>query len=229
MNAPLIRFIKPVIPAPEEWMKHLRESYEVAYFANTGPAVKLFERRLREKYARGRAVVTAPNATNALVAGLQALGVKGRVLTPSYTFPATTHAILMAGAEPMFCDIAPDSWSMDPAAAEMHLAQGGISAILHMRPYGFGQSASSLEELARRHGIPLIIDAASALGGESSRTGHVGQQGDMEIFSLHATKVFAIGEGGVTLMRPDLSRGSDACPTSAWTIPISSPRDSTAS
>lgn len=199
-----IRFIKPVIPPVEEWAPYLAESYAVGYFTNTGPAVRVFEQRLRDRYARGRAAVTGPNATNSLVAALQTLGVRGKVLTPSYTFPATAHAILMAGAEPVFCEIDPVTWEMDPRAAARHLAEDGITAILHMRTYGFDHDASPLEALARGRGIPLIIDSASALGGASSINGRIGQQGDIEVFSLHATKVFSIGEGSVSLMRPEL-------------------------
>jgi len=201
-----IRYIKPVIPPIEEWARHLQESYQVGYFANTGPAVKCFEAALRAKYARGLAVVSGPNATNALVAALQSLDVRGTVLTPSYTFAATAHAVLMAGARPEFCDISPETWETDVAAAEQRLARGGIGAILHVRAYGFGHDASALESLARKYGIPLLIDSAAALGGAQSISAHVGQQGDMEVFSLHATKVFAIGEGSAALMRPELEQ-----------------------
>lgn len=201
-----IRFIRPCIPAPEEWVPHLRESYEIGYFTNTGPAVKQFEKRLREKYGRGRAAVTAPNATNALLAALQALGVTGKVLTPSYTFPATVHAILMAGAEPLFCDIAPDTWELDPSVAARMLEREKVGAILHLRPYGLSRDAAAIEALARKHGVPLVIDSAAALGAAASIEGFVGQQGDIEVFSLHATKVFAIGEGGLSLMRPELEQ-----------------------
>ena len=201
-----IRFIKPVMPAPEKWLPYLRESYEIGYYTNTGPAVKAFEKQLHERYGRGRAAVTGPNATNALVAALQALEITGKVLTPSYTFPATAHAILMAGGEPRFCEINADTWELDPASAAGILEREKISAILHMRPYGFGHDAAPLEALAKRHGIPLIIDAASALGGPASVAGLVGHQGDIEVFSLHATKVFAIGEGSLSLMRPELEQ-----------------------
>ncbi|HEX7966557.1 MAG TPA: DegT/DnrJ/EryC1/StrS family aminotransferase [Gammaproteobacteria bacterium] len=202
-----IRYIRPEIPPPEEWLAHLRESYAVGYFTNTGPAVRRFEAALASKYSRGRAAVSGPNATNALVAALEALDVRGgTVLTPAYTFPATAHAIQMAGARPEFCDIDPATWELDPEAVRHRLAQGGIGAILHVRAYGFGHDLGWLETLAREHKVPLLIDAAAALGGSQSLGGCVGQQGDMEVFSLHATKVFAIGEGSVTFMHPDLEQ-----------------------
>ncbi|HLW74170.1 MAG TPA: aminotransferase class I/II-fold pyridoxal phosphate-dependent enzyme [Gammaproteobacteria bacterium] len=199
-----IRFIKPLIPAVRDWSSYLKESYDTGYFANTGPAARAFERRLHEKYARKRATVTGPNATNSLVAALHALDVRGLVLTPSYTFPATAQAIVMAESTPVFCEISPDTWEMDLGVAERRIREGGITAILHVRPYGFGRDLTALQKLARDHGLPLIIDSASALGGAHSIDGPVGQQGDIEVFSLHATKVFAIGEGSVSVIRPDL-------------------------
>jgi dTDP-4-amino-4,6-dideoxygalactose transaminase len=201
----LIRYIRPLLPPLHEWSAFLDASYASRYFANRGPAVRLFEESLQAKYARGRAVVSGPNATATLVCALQALGVQGPVLTPSLTFAATPQAVRMAGCTPTFCDIDPDTWELDAAAAEKILEQGGIQAILHVRAYGFGHDLVRLEALAREHRIPLIVDAAAALGGRASIEGQVGQQGDVEVFSLHATKVFAIGEGGAAFTRPELA------------------------
>lgn len=204
MNGEPIRYIRPVMPAPEEWTPYLRESYASGYYANFGPAVRAFEQRLKGKYARDRAVITSPSATVALVTALQALGVRGKVLTPAYTFPATAHAILMAGCTPVFCDIAADSWELAPAAVAAALKDPDVRAIMHVRAYGFAHDLSWLVQLAHARGLPLIVDAAAAIGGPVSASGHVGQQGDMEVFSFHATKVFGIGEGAALFVRPEL-------------------------
>lgn len=198
-----IRYMRPVMPAPEEWLPYLKDSYAIGYYANFGPAAREFERKLKQRYARGRAALSSPSATTGLVTALMGLGVHGKVLTPSHTFPATTQAILMAGCTPVFGDIGDDSWELDPAAAEQALARHpDIRAILHVRAYGFGHDLSHLQSLADAKRIPLIIDAASALGCPASVSGHVGQQGAVEVFSLHATKVFGIGEGAVLFMDP---------------------------
>lgn len=204
-NPNFIRFIKPVMPEPGDWTPYLKESYNSGYFANFGPAVRDFEKRLREKYARQRAVVTSPNATIGLVTALQTLGVRGKVLTPAYTFPATAQAILMAECRPVFCDVAEESWELDPATVEQALKQHpDISAILHVRAYGFGHDLSQLEAISHARGIPLIVDAAAAIGSTASISGHVGQQGNVEIFSFHATKVFGIGEGAALFIPPEM-------------------------
>jgi dTDP-4-amino-4,6-dideoxygalactose transaminase len=195
MSDDLIRYIRPVLPSTREWTPYLEESYAVGYFANFGPTVRHFEQRLKKEYARGRAAVTAPNATNGLVVALQALGIRGKVLIPSYTFPATAHAVLMAECTPVFCDISEDTWELDPRAVAKALQDPDICAVMHVRAYGFGHDLSWLEALATKRGVPLIIDSAAAIGGTASTRGFVGQQGDVEVFSFHATKVFGIGEG----------------------------------
>jgi dTDP-4-amino-4,6-dideoxygalactose transaminase len=203
MNRPSIPYIKPVIPPPQDWIGYLDESYRSGFYANFGPAVREFERRLRQKYGRERAAISCPSATHGLVCALQALGIRGKVLIPSYTFVATAQAVLAAGCEPVFGDISLQTWELDPAGAAAIAEREDIRAIVHVRAYGFGHDLAAMQELARSRRLPLIVDAAAALGTQASRAGHVGQQGDLEIFSLHATKVFAIGEGGVAITRPE--------------------------
>lgn len=200
MNRPRIPYIRPLIPRPEAWTGFLKESYETGYYTNFGPVVREFESRLKHKYARNRVAVSCPSATAGLVAALQAWGVKGKVLIPSHTFVATAQAVLMAGCEPVFGEISAETWELDPIEAQRVIETQDISAILYVRVYGFGHDLSAMQNLARAHRIPLIVDAAAALGTSASVSGHVGQQGDIEVFSLHATKVFAIGEGGMSFL-----------------------------
>lgn len=202
MSAKPVRYINPVMPPPEEWLPYLRESYASGYYSNFGPAAREFEHRLKHRYARDRAVVTAANATTGLVAALQALDIKGKVLTPAYTFPATAQAILMAGCRPKFCDVSESTWELDPGSVELALQDPEVGAVMHVRAYGFAHDLTWLERLTRQHGVPLLVDSAAAMGSEASSQGWVGQQGDLEVFSFHATKVFGIGEGGVIFSAP---------------------------
>ena len=76
---------------------------------------------------------------------------------------------------------------------------------MHVRTFGFCRDISEIEEVARQFGVPLIVNAAAALGGCDERGAYAGSRGVAEVFSLHATKVFAVGEGGVVFASPDLA------------------------
>lgn len=144
------------------------------------------------------------SCTTGLIAALLALRVRGIVVVPSFTFPATAHAVALAGCQPMFCDVSPVTWELDPDALLNILQAGRIGAVIHVRSYGFGRDLSPVERLTRRFGVPLIVDAAAALGGRLNDGRWIGHQGELEVFSLHATKVFGIGEGGVIFAPPHL-------------------------
>jgi dTDP-4-amino-4,6-dideoxygalactose transaminase len=144
-----------------------------------------------------------------LAAALAALEVHGRVLTPSFTFAATGLAVQAARCDPVFCDCDPETLqiSVDSVARALKSVDG-VGAILLVRPFGIYSDTEELVALARRHGCQILIDAAAALGAPNAR------QFDntlVEVFSLHATKCFAVGEGGLILAPPehevDMRRG----------------------
>lgn len=202
----MIRFIRPTIPPPEKWLPYVREAYERRWFSNGGPLARRFEEALIEKYGAGdRDAVLLANCTDGLTATLLALGVEGKVAIPAFTFPATAHAVVRAGCEPVLCDVSRRTWELDPDSLGQLLQREQISAAIHVRAFGFCRDISDLEEVARRHGVPLIVDAAAALGGRNGRGDYAGAQGVAEVFSLHATKVFAVGEGGVVFAAPELA------------------------
>jgi dTDP-4-amino-4,6-dideoxygalactose transaminase len=200
----MIRFIRPTIPEIAEWVPFLQEAYRQRVFTNFGPVASRLEQELTEKYGNGQrqAVLTA-NATAGLTAALLALKVRGPVVVPAFTFVATAQAVLQAGCEPLFADVALETWELDPEALEEIIDRHRVGAIVHVRSFGFGQDLGPIEAIAQRRGIPLLVDAAAALGGRLPDGRWVGGQGDLEVFSLHATKVFGIGEGGLILARPE--------------------------
>lgn len=140
-------------------------------------------------------VVAVANCTTGLMLVLQALGVAGkRVVAPSFTFAATAHAIAWAGGEPAFADCDSDSLTLDPADAGN--AAPGSAAIMATHVYGTPCAVEDLEKLAGDAALPLVFDAAHALG--SSRRGRaIGGFGTAEVFSLSPTKVAVAGEGGL--------------------------------
>jgi dTDP-4-amino-4,6-dideoxygalactose transaminase len=198
----MIRFIRPTIPPPAEWLPYLRPAYESRRFTNFGPVAMRFEDALTAKYGGAdRQAVAVSSCTTGLVTALAALGIRGRVIVPSFTFPATVQAVLQAGCEPVLCDISLATWELDPEQLDERLRRGNVAAVVHVRSFGFCHDLSPIEAIAFRHGVPLLVDAAAALGGSLSSGAWAGGHGEMEVFSLHSTKVFGIGEGGVILAR----------------------------
>jgi dTDP-4-amino-4,6-dideoxygalactose transaminase len=127
--------------------------------------------------------------------------VRGKVLLPSFTFPATLQAVEMAGCDPVFCDVSAETWEAGCDEIRPWLDRG-IHAIVGVRSFGLCRDFSLLSEECARRSIPLVLDSAAALGGRLPNGQLVGGQGTMEAFSLHATKVFGIGEGGVVFAEP---------------------------
>jgi dTDP-4-amino-4,6-dideoxygalactose transaminase len=198
----MLRFIRPTIPEPPEWLPFLAESYRQRIFSNFGPAATRLEEALTAKYGNGRQAVLTANATAGLTAALLAWGVQGRVVVPAFTFPATAQAVLQAGCEPLFCDVSPQTWELDPSALEQVLRRQRIACVMPVRSYGFCRDLKTVAELCQARGIPVLVDAAAALGGRLNDHRYCGGEGDAEVFSLHATKVFGVGEGGVVFVPP---------------------------
>ncbi|PYR76687.1 MAG: hypothetical protein DMF86_11500 [Acidobacteria bacterium] len=199
----MLPFIRPTIPEPDAWLPYLSASYAQRIFSNSGPAALRLEACLTAKYAApDREAVLVSSCTAGIAAALLATGATGRVVVPAFTFPATAQAVLQSGCRPVFCDVSRDTWETDPASLEQVLVSYPASAVVHVRPFGFCRDAAVIEETAARHGARVIIDAAAALGGRLETGEPVGRQGVIEAFSMHATKVFGIGEGGALFVDP---------------------------
>lgn len=188
--------VRPDIPEPTDWLPYLRDSYETRWFANFGPAATRFEAALAAQFGEADdAFVAASSATNALAACLIAEGVTGRVLVPAFTFPASISAIRMARAGPALIDVDPASWACDLASLERGLDRTGAEAVMLVAPFGFTQDFSAHVALCAARGIPVIVDNAAGFGG-GGRARRALRGTAYEVYSLHATKPFALGEGG---------------------------------
>jgi perosamine synthetase len=146
------------------------------------------------------------SGTAALHLSLIVAGVEGReVIAPALTFVAATHAIVHAGATPVFADIDPETLTIDPADVEDQITDR-TAAIVAMDYAGHPAALDELREIARRHDLVLIEDAAHAIG-SIYRGRTVGSIADLTCFSFQAVKNIAMGEGGgITLADPDLAR-----------------------
>lgn len=193
-----VPFIKPSFPSPAEWVPNLKRSYRAGRFSNFGPVHQRFEAALGRRYARaGREAVLVSSGTAGLTAVLLALGIRGRVAIPAFTFPATAQAVLLAGCVPAFCDVDPDTWEMNEEHLRTVSSRVRLAAIMPVRAFGFARDLSWAKRCGRTFRVPVVIDSAAGLGGTLVDGEPVGNQGDAEVFSLHVTKPFGIGEGGV--------------------------------
>ncbi len=156
-------------------------------------------------FAPDRKVELCSSGTSALTVALMALGVKGNVIVPAFTFAATATAVELAGCTPLICDVEVDYWELDPHLVEKELDRQNANAVVHVRPFGLCRDLHAMQSICDRFNIPLIIDAAAALGGRLPNGTFAGSQGTAEVFSMHATKTFGIGEGGAVFAKPDMA------------------------
>lgn len=164
-----------------------------------GPEVRKFESAFADYCGASHAVATS-NGTTALHAALEALGIgRGdRVVTTPLSFVASANTIRLAGAEPVFADIDPATYNLDPEAVRETLTTTDVDAILAVHLYGLPAALEPLRAIADENDIPLIEDAAQAHGATYNGA-PVGTVGDAAAFSFYPTKNMTTGEGGMIL------------------------------
>ena len=202
----MIRFQAPQIPPAREVEAYFALAEEARWYSNRGPCHELLVQRLERYLGPGVACVPVANATLGLMVALRALTgpapARREVLMPSFTFAAVVNAVLWAGLEPVFVDVEPESWHLDPAAVEaaVDARAGRVGAVLAASTFGVPPAVElreAWERMAREADVPLLVDSAAGFGATDERGERLGRQGDAEVFSFHATKPFAIGEGGL--------------------------------
>ncbi|MGI8480958.1 MAG: DegT/DnrJ/EryC1/StrS family aminotransferase [Chthoniobacterales bacterium] len=186
--------IRPSMPAVASWAHYLEPAYRARWFSNFGPVVEQFEAALTARLCYdGEVVTSANNCTSGIAAALIALRVRGVVLIPAFTFPASASAVVMAGAKPCVMDVDRETWFLSPSLLEKAFRTEKCAAVVLVLPFGIRQDLSSHWEVCRHYDVPLVIDNASGL---HTKETPLPNERCMEIYSLHATKPFAIGEGG---------------------------------
>jgi dTDP-4-amino-4,6-dideoxygalactose transaminase len=184
---------QPQLPPLDEFIPYLERIWSSRQLTNGGPMHVELEAALAE-YLGVPHVALFNNGTNALLTALQALGLSGEVVTTPYSFAATTHALLWNNLRPVFADIEPASFNIDPERIEAAITPA-TTAILPVHCYGDPCRVERIREIAARRGLRVVYDAAHAFGvrhrGES-----LARHGDLAVLSFHATKVFNTFEGG---------------------------------
>lgn len=210
MTPPPIRvpFQSPVLPAVSGIERYLEASREVRWFSNFGPCNESLAERLAAYVGGGLHCVPASSGTDGLVASLQALAHLDRkyVVIPSFTFVATLVAARRCGLEPVFSDVDERSWQLDPSCLRTTLDALGdsVAAVVPVSAFGAPppiEIRDAWVTCCAEAEVPLIVDSAAGFGARDETGARLGGQGLAEVFSFHATKPFAIGEGGAVMTR----------------------------
>ena len=186
------------MPPLEEYVEKLRHIWDTAWLTNMGEYHEELKAELK-KYLKVKELELFVNGHIALEMALQAFQLEGEVITTPFSFASTTHAIVRNDLTPVFCDINPDDFTMDADKLESLITKK-TCAIVPVHVYGNFCDVERIEDIARRHSLKVIYDAAHTFGEEFDGRG-AGDFGDVSMFSLHATKVYNSIEGGIATFK----------------------------
>ncbi len=186
------------MPSLEEYVEEIRPLWESHWLTNMGAEHQKLEKTLKERLGVQN-VVLFTNGHSALECVLEALDLRGEVITTPFTFASTVNAISRKGLTPVFADVKPDDYTIDPASIE-RLITPRTSAIVPVHVYGNLCDVDAIQDIADRHGLKVIYDAAHAFGVKRDGAS-AAVFGDASMFSFHATKVFNTIEGGAVCFK----------------------------
>lgn len=194
---------QPDLPPLGEFTALLQQIWDNKILTNNGPFHKQFEKALAE-YLGVKYLSLFSNGTLALITALQTLRITGEVITSPYSFVATTHSLWWNNIKPVFADVEPTYFCLDPDKVEAAITPQ-TTAIMPIHIYGYPCNIERLQQIADTYGLKLIYDAAHAFGlkinGES-----ILNFGDLSVLSFHATKVFNTIEGGAIICNDEKTK-----------------------
>lgn len=197
----MIPVTKPFLPPKEEYLKIIDEIWERKWLTNMGPVSKELEEKLCQ-YLGVPNLLFVTNGTIAIQMAIKALGLKGEIITTPFSFVATTSCIVWEGCTPVFVDIDPNSLNIDHTKIEAAITPE-TSAILATHVYGNPCAVYEIEEIAQKHNLKVIYDAAHAFGVTVDEKS-IFEFGDISTCSLHATKLYHSIEGGLVVTKDDV-------------------------
>jgi dTDP-4-amino-4,6-dideoxygalactose transaminase len=187
---------QPFLPPLTEFIPYLEAIWESKWLTNAGPFHQELEKKLAD-YLGVEHLALFANGTLALVTALQSLRITGEVITTPFSFVATAHSLLWNGIKPVFVDIHPETFNLDPEKIEAAITPQ-TTAILPVHVYGHPCDVERIQKIADTYGLKVIYDAAHAFG-VSYKGQSLLKHGDLSIVSFHATKVFNTFEGGAII------------------------------
>ena len=191
---------RPNIGNRQDFLRRVESILDRRWFSNNGPMVQELEHRIA-KYLDVKHCVAMCNGTIALEIAIRALELRGEVIIPSFTFVATAHALQWQEITPVFADIDPATYTLDPVSVERMITPH-TSGILGVHVWGRPCAVEQLQEIADRHHLKVMYDAAHAFAC-SHRGRMIGNFGECEVLSFHATKFFNTFEGGAIVTNND--------------------------
>ena len=198
-----ITVTSPLLPSLDDFHEMLKEIWDNKWITNNGTFHKQLEKELAE-YLGVPYLSLFTNGTLPLITALQAMDIKGEVITTPYSFVATTHSLWWNGIKPVFVDVDEKTCNIDPAKIEEAITPA-TTAIMGVHCYGTPCDTESINKIADKYGLKVIYDAAHAFGvrrnGES-----VLNEGDISTLSFHATKVYNTIEGGAMIMKDEKTK-----------------------
>lgn len=192
-----ITVTSPLLPNLDEFNNMLKEIWDKKWITNNGSFHRQLEKELAA-YLKVPYLSLFTNGTLPLITALQALNIKGEVITSPYSFVATTHSIWWNECKPVFVDIDPQTGNIDPEKIEAAITPQ-TTAIMPVHVYGKPCDVVRIKEIADKHNLKVIYDAAHAFGVDYEGKS-VLEWGDLSTLSFHATKVYNTIEGGAMIM-----------------------------
>ncbi len=186
---------QPLLPDINNFVRHVEDIWESKWLTNMGAKHNELENQLQDVLKVSN-VSLFNNGTIALLTALKAMNLPygSEIITTPFTFAATPHCIVWNNCKPVFCDIEPNTMTIDADKIE-DLITPNTSAILGVHVYGFPCNVEKIDKIAQKHNLKVIYDAAHAFSTEINGRG-IGTFGDITMFSFHATKLFNSIEGG---------------------------------
>lgn len=193
-----INVTRSSMPPFEEYAKEIKDIWQSHWLTNMGVKHQKLQAELKD-YLDVENVDLLTNGHMALELSMQALNLRGEVITTPFTFASTTHAIVRNGLEPVFCDVNPFDFTIDVNKIES-LITDRTCAIVPVHVYGNICDVEAIEKLAQKYELKVLYDAAHTFGVKYKGRG-IGSFGDVSCFSFHATKVFNTIEGGAVCFK----------------------------
>lgn len=192
----MINVTKTTLPNFNRYVRYLKKIWKTSMITNHGVYHQKLQDELK-KYLKIKHIFPISNGTIAMNLACKILKLKGEVITTPFTFPATTNVLLWEGLQPVFADIDKDTFNIDPKEIEKKITSR-TTAILAVHVFGNPCNVEAIEEIAKKHNLKVIYDAAHAFGVEYKKKSLL-TWGDISTLSFHATKVFHTIEGGAVI------------------------------